>query len=242
MPIPAEKRDILKPNLSGISFSDDQDVNKIIKSGTLSDDQKQAILKPYKCVTCGRRYTVQKGNFFQTSSQLYKSNNFYMPTCMTCIESLVDQYTNLCNSQDEAIKRICLHFDLYYNKKLVEATKASTTMNRIKGYISKNNSSSGVGKTYDTYLNEVHRERVGDDPDDYQEDEKMQNMGTEELLKYQEKKIQDQDEQIEEILGEAKKGKVMAKEIEQDLTDQNKKLEKVDYNVRNKLINLLYFL
>lgn len=170
MPIPAEKRDILKPNLSGISFSDDQDVNKIIKSGTLSDDQKQAILKPYKCVTCGRRYTVQKGNFFQTSSQLYKSNNFYMPTCMTCIESLVDQYTNLCNSQDEAIKRICLHFDLYYNKKLVEATKASTTMNRIKGYISKNNSSSGVGKTYDTYLNEVHRERVGDDPDDYQED------------------------------------------------------------------------
>ena len=170
MPMPVQKKEVLKPNYSGISFDTDDDFNKMIKTGNLSEEQKNAILKPFKCLTCGRRYTVQKGNFFRSNSQLYKSNNFYMPTCITCIENLIDQYTNLCNSQDEALKRICLHYDLYYNKGLVDSVKAMTSMERIKSYISKNNSSSGAGKTYDTYLNELHRERLGDESEDYQED------------------------------------------------------------------------
>ena len=61
--------------------------------------------------------------------------------------------------------------------------------------------------------------------DDYQEDENMKNMGTEELLKYQEEKIKNQDEQVEEIIGEVKKGKKIARQIGEDLKDQNEKLD-----------------
>ncbi|MCQ2818190.1 MAG: SNARE domain-containing protein [archaeon] len=68
--------------------------------------------------------------------------------------------------------------------------------------------------------------------DNYEEDENMKNMGTEELLKYQEEKLQNQDEQIEELIGEAKKGRVMAKQIGENLKDQNEKLEAVDKDVR----------
>ena len=59
----------------------------------------------------------------------------------------------------------------------------------------------------------------------------MKNMGTEELLKYQEEKLHNQDEQIEELIGEAKKGRVMAKQIGENLKDQNEKLEVVDKDV-----------
>lgn len=68
--------------------------------------------------------------------------------------------------------------------------------------------------------------------DNYQESESMQKMGTEELLKYQEEKVQNQDEQIGEIIGEVKKGKVLAKKIGEDLKDQNEQLEILDKNVQ----------
>lgn len=75
--------------------------------------------------------------------------------------------------------------------------------------------------------------------DNYEEDDQMKNMGTEELLKYQEQKIQNQDEQIEQIIGDVKTGKVLAKQIGQDLKDQNEMLDELDQDVSYNLFNLL---
>ena len=72
--------------------------------------------------------------------------------------------------------------------------------------------------------------------DDYQEDENMKNMGTEELLKYQEQKIKSQDEQVEQIIGDVKVGKVLARQIGENLKDQNEMLEDLDQDV-NIFIN-----
>lgn len=48
------------------------------------------------------------------------------------------------------------------------------------------------------------------------------------LLEYQQKKIKDKDQEIEEITGEVKKGKEMGKVIKTNLETQNKLLDDVE--------------
>ena len=53
-------------------------------------------------------------------------------------------------------------------------------------------------------------------------------MSNSELLEYQQRKIKDQDQEIEEITGEVKKGKEMGKVIKTNLETQNKLLDDVE--------------
>lgn len=69
--------------------------------------------------------------------------------------------------------------------------------------------------------------------DNYQIDEQAQNMNNRELLEYQEKKIAKQDEKIDEIIGLTKQGKVVAKEIKNNLENQNKLLDNVEDDMDN---------
>ena len=48
------------------------------------------------------------------------------------------------------------------------------------------------------------------------------------MLEYQQRKIKDQDQEIEEITGEVKKGKEMGKVIKTNLETQNKLLDDVE--------------
>ena len=107
----------------------------------------------FYCCCCGKKYIKQKGNFSFSQSPLYKGNNSYLPICNHCIENLVEQYTEILGTQDEAIKRVCMHWDIYYNESLLQSSrKTSADRSRIKNYIRQCNLTQNAGFTYDSYI------------------------------------------------------------------------------------------
>lgn len=63
--------------------------------------------------------------------------------------------------------------------------------------------------------------------EDYSQKEEYKGMTTQELLKLEDKKIDQQNEKLEDILVDVKKGQVLAKNANHVLKEQNKKLEQV---------------
>ena len=60
---------------------------------------------------------------------------------------------------------------------------------------------------------------------EYQQSEEMKTMSNSELLQLQKNKIKEQDEQLDEITLEVKKGRVLAKEAGHIIDEQNKQLD-----------------
>lgn len=111
--------------------------------------------KIFKCVTCGNEYTKQESNFQASRSDIYAGNNHYLPTCKHCVDKLVEHYTEALGNEDDAIRRTCMKFDIYYSKVLVEACKKiSENRSKMLAYVSRSNLQQYQGKTYDTTLDE----------------------------------------------------------------------------------------
>lgn len=145
-------------NRSGITTK--QEVKKDTSIETIDHDkeQKEMLKKPYKCVTCGKRFTTQANNFSYSQSPLFNGNNHYLPTCSHCIDDLVEQYTKLLGNQNEAIKRVCLHYDIYVSDSLLSSCKKiDAGRSRMKNYIKQCNLFQNSGKTYSTYLSEISK-------------------------------------------------------------------------------------
>ena len=142
-------------NKSGITTNQVETELKVIKPiEPVAEDY-------YKCCTCGKKYTKQSGNFSYSQSPLYKGNNSFLPICNNCLENLVEQYTELLGSQNEAIKRVCLHWDMYFSESTLNSTKKiDANRSRIKNYVKNCNLFQNAGKTYDTYLKEINSERI----------------------------------------------------------------------------------
>ena len=148
---PAEKGSKPTKNKSGITTKQVETELKTIKPiEPVAEDY-------YKCCTCGKKYIKQSGNFSYSQSPLYKGNNSFLPICNNCLENLVEQYTELLGSQNEAIKRVCLHWDIYFSESLLNSTKKiDANRSRIKCYVKNCNLQQHAGKTYDTYLKEIN--------------------------------------------------------------------------------------
>ena len=74
--------------------------------------------------------------------------------CRGCIDAMFDRY---CEAYDEydAIRRICMKFDLYYSDDIVDASKETGIhKNRMGAYISKLNTKEFDTKTYDATIRE----------------------------------------------------------------------------------------
>lgn len=143
-------------NKSGIKTKQIETELKGIKTKSYSEEQEEMMKKPYRCVTCGKRYSSQANNFSYSQSPLYDGNNHYLPTCVSCVDNLVGQYTELLGSQNEAIKRVCLHYDIYVSDSLLNSCKKiDANRSRIKNYIRQCNMQQNAGKTYDSYLKET---------------------------------------------------------------------------------------
>lgn len=152
---PAEKGSRPIKNKSGITTTQHKTELKEIKpvEPVTEDD--------YKCCACGKKYKKQSGNFSYSQSPLYKGNNSFLPICNNCLENLVEQYTELLGSQNEAIERVCLHWDIYVSDSILNSTKKiDANRSRIKCYIKNCNLQQNAGKTYDTYLKEISDERI----------------------------------------------------------------------------------
>ena len=104
---------------------------------------------------CGKRFSRQKDNFSYSQSPYFKGNNSYLPICKSCIDSVTEQYAENLGSQDEAIKRTALHWDMYVSDSLLSSTKKiDADRSRVSCYIKDCNLNQNAGKTYDTYLDE----------------------------------------------------------------------------------------
>ena len=67
--------------------------------------------------------------------------------------------------------------------------------------------------------------------DNYQPTEEMKTMSNSELLQYQQQKMKKQEDQIDDIIIDVKKGTVLAKETEKILDDQNKQLDELQEDI-----------
>jgi hypothetical protein len=114
--------------------------------------------KVYYCTSCGKGYVKLKGNFRASQSPFFKGWGA-IPICATCLDYYEKQYTERLGSNDEAIKRLALHFNIYFNDSLLTSSKnIRADQSRIGAYISNANLRQYKDKTYDTYLEEVTEE------------------------------------------------------------------------------------
>ena len=159
--MPRKKGSASTQNKSGIKTTKYIEQPKVIKTISCDEEQELLMKKPYQCVTCGKRYATQKNNFAYSQSPLYNGNNNFLPTCNHCLDNLVEQYTLLLGDPNEAIKRICLHYDIYIQESLLNSCKKKDlNQSRIRNYIRHCNLQQYAGKTYDTYLKEINSERI----------------------------------------------------------------------------------
>lgn len=122
------------------------------KKATFAEDEPTE----FYCSRCKKKYKKQKGNFPASQSSLYKGNGGYLNHCNNCVEELFEHYEDVLGSEEEAIKRICLKFDIYWNKEIYSiACKSSATNARVRAYISKTNLYRYIGKTFDDTMDEV---------------------------------------------------------------------------------------
>ena len=117
--------------------------------------------KEFYCCRCKRHFTKQKGNFPASQSPLYDGNGKYLTICNHCVDELFEHYKAALGDEAEAIRRICLKFDIYWNPEIYAMlNKASTSHSRVRTYISKTNLYKYVGKTYDDTLDEEYQAEI----------------------------------------------------------------------------------
>lgn len=148
---PIEKGNRSTKNKSGVDTTQAKTELQVIKP------VEPVVEDFYKCCTCGKKYKKQTGNFSYSQSPIFKGNNSFLPICNNCLENLVEQYTELLGNQNEAIKRVCLHWDIYFSESILNSSKKiDVNRSRIKSYIKDCNLRQNTGKTFDTYLRETN--------------------------------------------------------------------------------------
>lgn len=135
--------------------------SKLRSTRITSPTRPEEDAREYYCHTCGKRYTRQKNNFPMSQSPLFKGNHGYIPTCRNCINEIFNQYKQATGSEEEALKRICMKFDIYWNKEIYNMlSKANTSSSRVVTYISRANLLKYQGKTYDDTLDEEYNSQL----------------------------------------------------------------------------------
>ena len=72
-----------------------------------------------------------------------------------CMDEMFEQYKKELKNERDAVRRICMKFDIYYNDKICEIVeKRDSLTSYISTYIIKANLSQFAGKTYDTTIEE----------------------------------------------------------------------------------------
>lgn len=106
----------------------------------------------FYCLHCGKKYKKLNGNFPASQSPLYKDTK-HIPICKNCIIELFDYYKTKLGNEKDAVRRICMKFDIYFSEELYKASKnVNKNYNRITSYISRSNLLQYADKTYDNTI------------------------------------------------------------------------------------------
>ena len=115
----------------------------------------------FYCCRCQKQYKRQKANFPASQSTLYKGNGGYLAICNNCVDELFEHYKAALGNEADAIRRVCLKFDIYWNPEIYQMlNKASTSQSRVRAYISKTNLYKYIGKTFDDTLDEEYAQKI----------------------------------------------------------------------------------
>lgn len=115
----------------------------------------------FRCCACGHKYKDQSKNFPFSQSAFFNGNNSRLPICNNCFNSATDKYEELLGGSDEAVKRMCLHWDIYLSENtLMSSKKIDASRSRIKEYVRQCNLNQNSGKTYDTFLEEQYNMNI----------------------------------------------------------------------------------
>lgn len=115
----------------------------------------KAMPDKFICYRCGKLYLRQKQNFPPTHSLIFRAANGYLPVCYTCFDELFRHYKAVLGDTQEAIKRMCLKFDMYWNKGMCESVmKDNGAPDKMRAYLSRLNLVHVVKKTFDDSIDE----------------------------------------------------------------------------------------
>ena len=121
------------------------------------------------CVTCHKKFTRQKDNFYPSQSQLWAGNNHFMPSCKSCVDKLYDHYCKTLGNEEDAAKRVCMRFDMYYNDKIFRSTaNRAANLTRMAAWVKQLNIVQYRNKTFDDYLEEVNGRIINEVDDNSQ--------------------------------------------------------------------------
>ena len=120
----------------------------------------------YRCVKCG--YTafttdpIKSKQFGISFSKLHGGNDCRLPICKKCLNELYEDYCKSLGSEEEAARRVCMKFDMYYSPELLELTlKGAKPKERMSFYINKMITQAFANKTYDDTIKEDAEKNSG---------------------------------------------------------------------------------
>lgn len=105
------------------------------------------------CCRCGLAYTRKKGFFSASHSPMYRGSG-YLTVCNTCVDDMYDALAQKVGPK-EAMRRMCMKLDLYWNEDIYEVMERTTGENsRVRNYIGKTNLVKYLNKNYDDTIAE----------------------------------------------------------------------------------------
>lgn len=136
--------------------------NKYTIPSLLQDETNDTTFKkrkiPYKCHYCGKVLNEPMASdkvkgFPKIYNSLYEGNDYKLPICMECLEKLYIYFFKQLNSMGDAIERICMLYDLYFDVELVAQAKKNCLPNEImSAYLSKLELKKYAGYSYGNTL------------------------------------------------------------------------------------------
>ena len=109
----------------------------------------------YKCVRCNRSYDVRKGNYYETGSDAYVQNDYFLPWCKHCINELYEDYAAKYHDERQAMRRICMLTDAYWSAAVFESCDVKrSARTAIDRYFAKLNTFQYRGMSYDDTIEE----------------------------------------------------------------------------------------
>lgn len=80
------------------------------------------------CTYCGEEKSPKDG-FYLSRSSLYKENNGRLPICKECLLEQYQRYLDFYKDEYKAMYHLCMNFDIYFSKSLLESSLNNTNKN-----------------------------------------------------------------------------------------------------------------
>ncbi|MGL5191657.1 MAG: hypothetical protein ACRC7S_18610 [Cetobacterium sp.] len=111
----------------------------------ITKEDKMVKLNKVVCTACGKA-KAQARDFYLSHSDLYKHNGGRMTVCKECLVDRYQIYMNKYEDEIKAIYHLCMNFDIYFSKELVESAYKQDN---------RNNNNDSILKTYLTKVNSL---------------------------------------------------------------------------------------